>query len=158
MSRWQKDIWKYCPLWHTCTVIWVTKERTSFCEGVFTVCRPGRKVQRDNESAWRGTEQRGLFLSTLASHLHLQTKHEMTIISKVPDFIPFQQGASRDDSDFFPCITCRWWPTVRIVVQARLTILTVLLGFGINAIRQRRHFAEAFTLYTHTHSSFEDWI
>lgn len=46
-------------------------------------------------------EQRGggLFLSTLASHLHLQTKHEMAVISNATHFIPFQQAAG-DDCDF----------------------------------------------------------
>lgn len=42
---------------HTHVVIQVTKERTSFCEGVFTVCRPGREVQLDNECAPRGTDR-----------------------------------------------------------------------------------------------------
>lgn len=64
------------------------KGRTSFCEGVFTVHRPGRKV-RDNERAPRGTGPAGLFLS----NLHSQTKHEMTRISKASCIILFQLAA-----------------------------------------------------------------
>lgn len=69
------------------------KERTSFCEGVSAVCCSGRKVQADNERAPQGTTQAELFLSTFASHLHSQTKHEMTIVSNAPCITPFQQAA-----------------------------------------------------------------
>ena len=50
--------------------MWVTratKERTSFCEGVFTVCRPGRKVRGRQWKCSVRNRGGGLFLSALAS-------------------------------------------------------------------------------------------
>lgn len=58
---------------------------------------PGKVAQLDNESGRQGNgEGEELFLSTLIIHLHLLTKHEMTVISNAPHFISLQQATGID--------------------------------------------------------------
>lgn len=70
------------------THVWLgvgKKEGVSFNEGACGVWYPGRKSGYTMNSCIG----KGLFLPTLISYRHLQTKHEMTVISNTPGFMPF---------------------------------------------------------------------
>lgn len=68
------------------THVWLgKKEGVSFSEGACGVWYPGRKSGYTMNSCIG----EGLFLPTLISYRHLQTKHEMTVISNTPGFMPF---------------------------------------------------------------------
>lgn len=62
MSRWQKETFENTVPCDTHVVIQVTKERTSFCEGVFTVCHPGRRGTRQWKCSTRNRGARTIFI------------------------------------------------------------------------------------------------
>lgn len=78
------------PVLSLVTHVWLgegKKEGVSFSEGACGVWYPGR-TSGDTMNLCSHIGE-GLFLPTLISYRHLQTKHEMTVISNTPGFMPF---------------------------------------------------------------------